>query len=184
MPFLGLLLKSVGQIAYTIWMPPNINIHGRLLKLHGALGSCVNCKLQNSGVSAFGSQDVSHYPYSICYPTPPTSDQSLSLSVWQTRGPHKVLPMCSRLLGRLPSDETPGVSSLGCALVAVRACLLVLLCCVHPTKFLTPYLPYPPSYLVSDTRDPHVLVYRSSNQPDVAGMMSFLLLLPIQCACH
>jgi hypothetical protein len=64
-------------------------------------------------------------------------------SVWQTRGPHKVLTMCSRLLGRLPSDETPGVSSLGCALVAVRACLLVLLCCVHPTTFLTPYLPYP-----------------------------------------
>jgi hypothetical protein len=46
--------------------------------------------------------------------------------------------MCSRLLGRLPSDETPGVSSLGCALVAVRACLLA-----HPTKFLTRNLPYP-----------------------------------------
>jgi hypothetical protein len=38
--------------------------------------------------------------------------------------------------------STPGVSSLGCALVAVKACLLVLLCCVHPTVFLTPYLPY------------------------------------------
>jgi hypothetical protein len=35
--------------------------------------------------------------------------------------------MCSRLLGRLPSDETPGVSPLGCALLAVQACLLVLL---------------------------------------------------------
>jgi hypothetical protein len=81
--------------------------------------------------------------------------------------------MCSRLLGRLPSDETPGVSSLGCALVAVRACLLVLLCCVHPTTFLTLYLPYPIllSYLVSDTRVQHILVKRSSNQPDVAGMM-------------
>jgi hypothetical protein len=44
-------------------------------------------------------------------------------SVWPTTGLHKVLPMCSRLLGRLPSDKTPGVSSLGCALVAVRACL-------------------------------------------------------------
>jgi hypothetical protein len=51
--------------------------------------------------------------------------------------------MCSRLLGRLPSDETPGVSSLGYALVAFGACLLVLLCCVHPTTLLTPYLPYP-----------------------------------------
>jgi hypothetical protein len=51
--------------------------------------------------------------------------------------------MCSRLLGRLPSDEAPGVSPLGCALLAVRACLLVLLCRVHPTKFLTRYLPYP-----------------------------------------
>jgi hypothetical protein len=59
-----------------------------------------------------------------------------------SRGPHKVLPMCSRLSGRLSSDETPGVSSLECALVAVRACLLVLLCCVHHTTFLTPYLPY------------------------------------------
>jgi hypothetical protein len=45
---------------------------------------------------------------------------------------------CSRLLGRLPSDKTPGVSSLGCALVAVRACLLVLLCCVHPTQVSHP----------------------------------------------
>jgi hypothetical protein len=51
--------------------------------------------------------------------------------------------MCSRLLGRLPSDETPGVPSLGCALVAVRACLLVLLRCVHLTKFFTRNLPYP-----------------------------------------
>jgi hypothetical protein len=51
--------------------------------------------------------------------------------------------MCSRLLGRLPSNETPGVSTLGCALVAVKACLLAPLCCVHPTMFLTPYLPYP-----------------------------------------
>ncbi len=25
---------------YTIWMPPNMSIHGRLLKLQGALGSC------------------------------------------------------------------------------------------------------------------------------------------------
>jgi hypothetical protein len=60
--------------------------------------------------------------------------------------------MCSRLLGRLPSDETPGVSCLGCALVAVRACLLVLLCCVHLPKFLTRNLPYPtvvPSYTSS-----------------------------------
>jgi hypothetical protein len=64
-------------------------------------------------------------------------------SVWATRGPPKVLPMCSRLLERLPADETRGVSPLGCALVAVRACQLVLLCCAHPTKFLTRYLSYP-----------------------------------------
>jgi hypothetical protein len=51
--------------------------------------------------------------------------------------------MCSRLLGRLPSDETPGVSSLGCALVAVRVCLLVLLCCVQLNNFLTRNLPFP-----------------------------------------
>jgi hypothetical protein len=55
----------------------------------------------------------------------------------------KSYPCAAVLLGRLPSDETPGVSSLGCALVAVRACLWVLLCCVHPITFLTPYLPYP-----------------------------------------
>jgi hypothetical protein len=61
----------------------------------------------------------------------------------RTRGPPKVLPMCSRLLGRLPSDETPGVSPPGCALVAVRACLLVPLCCAHPTNFLTRFLPSP-----------------------------------------
>jgi hypothetical protein len=35
------------------------------------------------------------------------------LSVWRTRGPEKVLPMCSHLLGRLPSDEIPGVSPVG-----------------------------------------------------------------------
>jgi hypothetical protein len=27
--------------------------------------------------------------------------------------------------------------------LAARACLLVLLCCAHPTKFLTRHLPYP-----------------------------------------
>jgi hypothetical protein len=57
--------------------------------------------------------------------------------------PAQSCPCAAVLLGRLPSDETPGVSSLGCALVAVRACLWVLLCCVHPIPFLTPYLPYP-----------------------------------------
>jgi hypothetical protein len=51
--------------------------------------------------------------------------------------------MCSHLLGRLLSDEIPGVSPLGCALLAVRACLLVLLCRAHPTNFLTRYLVYP-----------------------------------------
>jgi hypothetical protein len=96
-------------------------------------------------------------------------------SVWHTRGPPKVLPMCSRLLGWLPSDEIPGVFSLGCALVTVRACLLMLLCFVHLTKFLSrPSWPIQSillSYRVSDTRVPYCLVYRSSNQPDVAGMM-------------
>jgi hypothetical protein len=95
-------------------------------------------------------------------------------SVWRSRGPHQILPMCSRLLGRLPSDETPGVSFLGCALLAVRACLFVLLCRAHPTKFLTDTCHIQPillSYLVSDTRVPHFLIYRSSNQPDVAEMM-------------
>jgi hypothetical protein len=51
--------------------------------------------------------------------------------------PGPVVPLCSRLLGLLP-----GVSPLGCALLAVRACLLVLLCCVHLTKFITRNLPY------------------------------------------
>jgi hypothetical protein len=99
------------------------------------------------------------------------------------QGPPKVLHMCSRLLGRLPSVETPGVSPLGCALLAVRACLLVLLRCAHPTKFLKRYLPYPilmsynpvlMSYILSDTRVPQeFLVCRSSNQP---GMMYIPLL--------
>jgi hypothetical protein len=62
-------------------------------------------------------------------------------SVWRTRGPHKVLPRCSCFLGRLPYDELPGVSPLGFALLAVRACLMVLLCCAHPTNFLKRYLP-------------------------------------------
>jgi hypothetical protein len=35
------------------------------------------------------------------------------------------------------------------------------------------------SYLLSDTRVPNFLVYRSSNQPDVPGMMFLLLLLTI-----
>jgi hypothetical protein len=52
------------------------------------------------------------------------------------QGANKVLPMSSRLLGRLPADEIPGVSPLGCALLAVRACLLVPLCRAHPTNFL------------------------------------------------
>jgi hypothetical protein len=41
--------------------------------------------------------------------------------------------------------QTEPASSLyqGCALVAVRACLLVLLCYVHLNKILSPYLPYP-----------------------------------------
>jgi hypothetical protein len=76
-------------------------------------------------------------------------------------GRHQVLPMRSRLLGRLPSDN-PGVSPLGCALLAVRACLLVLLCRTHLINFLTRYLSYGAchiqlillSYLVSDTRVP------------------------------
>jgi hypothetical protein len=55
----------------------------------------------------------------------------------------KSCPCAAVLLGRLPFDETPGVSSLGCALVAVRACLWVLLCSVHPITFLTSYLSYP-----------------------------------------
>jgi hypothetical protein len=55
----------------------------------------------------------------------------------------KSCPCAAVLLGRLPSNETPRVSSLGCALVAVRACLWVLLCCEHPITFLTSYLPYP-----------------------------------------
>jgi hypothetical protein len=59
------------------------------------------------------------------------------------RGFHKFLPMCSRLLGQLPTDEIPGVSLLGCALLAVRASPLVLLCHEHPTNFLTRYLRYP-----------------------------------------
>jgi hypothetical protein len=70
--------------------------------------------------------------------------------------------MCSRLLGQLPSAETPGVSPLGCALVAVKACLLVLVCCAHPTKFLTRYLPYP----VYPTVVPSVR-YTSSTLPDL-----------------
>jgi hypothetical protein len=64
---------------------------------------------------------------------------------------------CSHLLGRLPSDEIPGVSPLGCALLAVRACLLVLLYRAHPTSF--PHIqPTLLSYLVSDTQVPHCLM--------------------------
>jgi hypothetical protein len=97
-------------------------------------------------------------------------------SVWQTRGPHKVLPMCSRLLGRLPSDETPGVSSLGCAMwLSGLACWCYCVVCILP-RFSHHTCPILLSYLVSDTRVPHFLVYRSSNQPDVAVMMYFLLL--------
>jgi hypothetical protein len=55
----------------------------------------------------------------------------------------KSCPCAAVLLGRLPSDETPGVSSLGCVVVAGRVCLWVLLCCVHPIPFLPPHLPYP-----------------------------------------
>jgi hypothetical protein len=90
-----------------------------------------------------------------------------------TRGPHKVLPMCSHLLGRLPFDENPGVSPLGCALLALRACLLVLLCRAHPSKFVTRYLPYP----VYPTVLPNVL-HPNSTLPcfkvvwnNVAGMI-------------
>jgi hypothetical protein len=57
--------------------------------------------------------------------------------------PHKVMPMCSRLLRRLPSNEIPGLSPIWCVLLAVRACLLVLLCRAPPTNFFTHYLPYP-----------------------------------------
>jgi hypothetical protein len=63
-------------------------------------------------------------------------------SVWRIRESHSLGP-CSRLLGRLPSDEIPSVSPLGCALLAVRACLLVLLCRAHPTNCITRYLPHP-----------------------------------------
>jgi hypothetical protein len=98
-------------------------------------------------------------------------------SVWRTRGPHKVLPIlprCSRFLGGLPFYVLPNVSPLGCALLAVRACLMVLLCCAHLTNLLTRYLPYAvyPTVMPSaDTRNPDFLVDRSSDQPDVAGMM-------------
>jgi hypothetical protein len=67
---------------------------------------------------------------------------------------------------------------LECALLAaaVRACLLVLLCRVYPTNFLTQYQAYPayPAVdLVSDTRvrGQYCLVYMLSNHHDVAGMM-------------
>ena len=36
---------SLKKGTYTIWMPPNMSIHGRLLKLHGAFGSCSNTDL-------------------------------------------------------------------------------------------------------------------------------------------
>jgi hypothetical protein len=56
--------------------------------------------------------------------------------------PLKSCPCAAVLLGRLPSDEIPGVSSLGCVLVAGRVCLWVVLCCVHPIPSLPPHLPH------------------------------------------
>jgi hypothetical protein len=78
-----------------------------------------------------GVYRLRHYPP----PPPPRSGKPGDLI--------KSCPCAAVLLGRLPSDETHGVSSLGCALVAVRACLWVLLYCVHPITFLTSYLSYP-----------------------------------------
>jgi hypothetical protein len=95
--------------------------------------------------------------------------------VWRTRGTPKVLPMCSCLLGRLPSDESPvclpqGVpcwlSGLACWCYSV---VRILPSSSHDTCHIHSILLL---YLVSDTRVPHkFLVHRSSNQPDVAGMM-------------
>jgi hypothetical protein len=88
------------------------------------------------------------------------------------------MPMCSHLLGRLPSDETPGVSPLGCALLAVRARLLVVLCRAHPTNFLTRYLPqsaYPTVRQASSLLSCVWVVYSAC----VAGMMYLLFLCQI-----
>jgi hypothetical protein len=76
---------------------------------------------------------------------------SVVYSAWASNPPRsgkpgdllKSCPCAAILLGWLPSDEIPGVSSLGCVLVAGRVCLWVLLCCVHPIPFLPPHLPYP-----------------------------------------
>jgi hypothetical protein len=79
--------------------------------------------------------------------------------------------MGSRLLGRLPSDELPGVYPLGYALFAVWACLLMLLCRAHPTYFLTRYLPYPAyPIVVPSVRHP------SSILSCVGGLISLMWL--------
>jgi hypothetical protein len=67
--------------------------------------------------------------------------------------------------------ETPGVSPLECALSAVRACVLVLPCRAHPTNISRDFCHILLPYLVSDTRVPYRLVYRLSNQPDVAELL-------------
>jgi hypothetical protein len=87
-------------------------------------------------------------PWGALWVGPP---ESVVYSAWASNPPRsgepgdliKSCPCAAVLLGRLASDETPGVSSLGCVLVAGRVCLWVLLCCVHPIPFLPPHLPYP-----------------------------------------
>jgi hypothetical protein len=76
-----------------------------------------------------------------------------------------------------------GVSSLGCALVAVKACLLVLLCCVHVTKFLTRHLPCPVDLLKSTvvpsvryTREIEKLIFEKSSFFFFEGLIFYLLI--------
>jgi hypothetical protein len=74
----------------------------------------------------------------------------------------------------LSSDDTPGVSPLGFLpwWLSRLACWCYSVVRILPSfSHHTCHIQYILlSYLVSDTRDPPFLVYRSSNQPDVAGM--------------
>jgi hypothetical protein len=57
--------------------------------------------------------------------------------------PEKSSPCAALCWDGCPPMKCPVCLPLGCALLAVRACLLVLLCRAHPTNNLTRYLLYP-----------------------------------------
>jgi hypothetical protein len=95
-------------------------------------------------------------------------------SVWPTRGPLKSCPCAAVCWDGCPPMKPPVCLPYGVPWwLSGLACWCYSVVCILPSFSLEicPIQSILLSSLVSDTRVPHFLVYRSSSQPDVAGLM-------------